>query len=164
MSLIFKTNKQRTMQATHNASNCTIVLQYYWKGTRISDMRSKPGEEDVRDVVKSAAVKCIVDDLRSGKTKEEIIATYRSIIDGLERRFRLHQVSLGVPIGATETPEMMERLRLNPCKYTKQEIVKWYCFIEALLQLKDIENCENYGRSVDLFPVDTKLPGFVMME
>ena len=74
------------MQATHNASNCTIVLEYYWKGTCISDMRSKPGEEDVRDAVKSAAVKWMVDDLRSGKTKEEIIATYRSTIDGLERR------------------------------------------------------------------------------
>ena len=152
------------MQATHNPSNCTIVLQYYWKGTRISDTRSKPGEKDARDVVKSAAVQCIVDDLRSGKTKQEIIATYRSTIDGLERRFRLHQVSLGVPIGATETPVMMERLRLNPCNFTKEEIAKWFIFIEALLQLKDIENCENYGRTVVLFPADTALPGIVMME
>ena len=152
------------MQATHNASNCTIVLLYYWKGTCISDMRSKPGEKDARDVVKSAAVQCIVDDLRSGKTKEEIIATYRSTIDGLERRFRLHQVSLGVPIGAMMTPEMKERLRLNPCNYTKEEIAKWYIFIEALLQLKDIDNCENYGRSVVLFPVDTTQPAIVMME
>jgi hypothetical protein len=152
------------MQATHNASNCTIVLQYYWKGTCISHMKSKPGEEDVRDEIKLVAVKWMVADLRSGKTKEESIATCRSTIDDLERRFRLHQVSLGVPIGATETPEMMERLRLNPCNYTKQEIVNWYCFIEALLQLKDIENCENYGRSVVLFPVDTTQPVIVMME
>ena len=152
------------MQATHNASNCTIVLQYYWKGTCISDMRSKPGEEDVRDEIKAAAVKWMVADLRNGKTKEEIIATYRSTIDGLERRFRLHQVSLGVPIGAMMTPEMKERLRLSPCNYTKEEIAKWFIFIEALLQMKDIENCENYGRTVVLFPVDTTLPAIVMME
>ena len=152
------------MQATHNASNCTIVLQYYWKGTHISDMTSKPGEKDARDVVKSAAVQCIVDDLRSGKTKQEIIATYRSTIDGLERRFRLRQVSLGIPIGATMTPEMKERLRLIPCDYTKQEIVNWFVFIEALLQLKDIDNCENYGRWVVLCPADTTQPAIVLME
>ena len=153
------------MQATHNASNCTIVLQYYWKGTCICDiMKSKPGEKDARDLVKQVAVMYIVDDLRSGKTKQEIIDTCRSTIDDLERRFRLHQVSLGVPIGATETPEMTERRRLNPCKYTNGELVKWYCYIEALLQLKDIVNCENYGRSVVLYPVDTTQPAIVMME
>ena len=59
---------------------------------------------------------------------------------------------------------MMERLRLSPCDYTKQEIVNWFVFIEALLQLKDIDNCENYGRSVRLFPVDTTQPVIVMME
>ena len=152
------------MQATHNASNCTIVLQYYWKGTYISDMKSKPGEKDVRDEIELVAVKWMVADLRNGKTKEEMIATCRSTIDDLERRFRLHQVSLGVPIGATETPEMTERRRLNPCKYTNGELVKWYCYIEALLQLKDIDNCENYGRSVVLYPADTTQPAIVMME
>ena len=152
------------MQATHNASNCTIVLQYFWKGTCIGDMKSKPGEKDVRDEIELVAVKWMVADLRNGKTKEEMIATCRSTIDDLERRFRLHQVSLGVPIGATETPEMTERLRLNPCKYTNGELVKWYCYIEALLQLKDIDNCENYGRSVVLYPVDTTQPAIVMME
>ena len=152
------------MQSTHNASNCSIVLQYYWKGTSIAEMKSKPGEEDVRDEIKAAAVKWMVADLRNGKSKEEIITDYRSTIDGLERRFRMHQVSLGVPLGVPVTPEMIERLRLNPCNFTKEEIAKWFIFIEALLQLKDIENCENYGRTVVLFPVDTALPGIVMME
>jgi hypothetical protein len=152
------------MQSTYSASNCYIALNYYWKGTAICVLKSKPGEEDPRDVTKNKAVKSIVDDLRSSKTKEEIITAYRSTIDGLERRFRLHQVSLGAPVRVTETPEMSERLRRNPCNFTKEELAKWSVFIEALLQLKDIENCENYGRSVILFPVDTKLPGIVMME
>ena len=152
------------MQATHNASNCTIFLRYYWKGTCISDMKSKPGEEDVRDEIKAAAVKWMVADLRDGNTKEEMITSYRSTIDGLERRSRLHQVSLGVPIGATVTPEMKERLRLNPCNYTNEEKGKWFVFIEALLQLKEIDNCENYGRSVVLCPVDTTQPAIVLMQ
>jgi hypothetical protein len=130
----------------------------------ISDMKSKPGEEDVRDEIKAAAVKWMVADLRNGKTKEEMITDYRSTIDDLERRFRLHQISLGIPIGLTATPEMKERLRLSPCNFTKEEIAKWFIFIEALLQMKDIENCENYGRTVVLFPVDTKLPAIVMMQ
>ena len=161
---IIKTSKQSTMQSTHNASNCTIVLQYYWKGTCIGDMKSKPGEDDVRDEIKAAAVKWMVADLRNGKTKEEMITDYRSTIDDLERRFRLHQISLGIPIGLTATPEMKERLRLSPCNFTKEEIAKWFIFIEALLQMKDVENCENYGRTVVLFPVDTTLPAIVMME
>jgi hypothetical protein len=130
----------------------------------ISDMKSKPGEEDVRDEIKVAAVKWMVADLRNGKTKEEMITDYRSTIDDLERRFRLHQISLGIPIGLTATPEMKERLRLSPCNFTKEEIAKWFIFIEALLQMKDIENCENYGRTVVLFPVDTTLPAIVMMQ
>ena len=152
------------MQATHNASNCTIFLRYYWKGTCISDMKSKPGEEDVRDEIKAAAVKWMVADLRNGKTKEEMITSYRSTIGDLERRFRMHQVSLGVPLGVPVTPEMIETLRLSPCNYTKEEIAKWFIFIEALLQLKEIDNCENYGRSVVLCPVDTTQPAIVLMQ
>lgn len=152
------------MQSTHTASNCTIVLRYYWKGMCISDMKSKPGEEDVRDEIKAAAVKWMVADLRNGKSKEEIITDFRSTIDGLERRFRMHQISLGIPIGLAVTPEMMERLRLSPCNFTKEEIAKWFIFIEALLQLKDIDNCENYGRWVVLCPADTTQPAIVLME